>query len=268
MKPNEVIVVDASEKLSKILVDKCVPVTIIRSPRGLTRQRNVGIQFSEGNYVAFFDDDCVLDSICIQEMLNAFRIFKTSSVGAVTGLMNPAQLTKGSMYRRLMRFLFLLGESGGNGVIKASGYPSLPSGPRPRFIECLIGGGMAFRREALLDVGGFDEQLTGYGFMEDQDIAVRLRNNGWRLLYWPQMVFYHFPAESGRVDPKSLVKMKILNSRYLLEKNFGEEAIRKAYWWWSIIGLTIFEIRSLGLGALSSVAQGVADVFRRRLPFR
>ena len=64
--PAEVVVVDGSPgkdaeaALSGWAKPRSLPFDLIyvRSPAGLTRQRNVGIDISSGEYVYFLDDDC------------------------------------------------------------------------------------------------------------------------------------------------------------------------------------------------------------------
>lgn len=58
------------------------------------------------------------------------------------------------------------------------------------------GGGVAYRRTAWEEVGGFDEQLFMY--LEDVDLAWRLQLAGWEAVFAPQARLYHrLSATSG-----------------------------------------------------------------------
>ena len=57
------------------------------------------------------------------------------------------------------------------------------------------GGGVAYRREAWEQVGGFDERLFMY--LEDVDLAWRLRLAGWEAVFAPTARLYHHLSATG-----------------------------------------------------------------------
>ena len=57
------------------------------------------------------------------------------------------------------------------------------------------GGGVAYRREAWQAAGGFDERLFMY--LEDVDLAWRLRLLGWEAVYAPEARLYHHLSATG-----------------------------------------------------------------------
>jgi GT2 family glycosyltransferase len=63
-----------------------------------------------------------------------------------------------------------------------------------REVQAVTGACMLVRREAFETVGGFD---TGYrnGF-EDVDLCLRIRDQGWRVVYQPESVLYHFEGQT------------------------------------------------------------------------
>ena len=80
-KPFEVIVVDGStnsETEQKLLdwttrLSPSFDLVYARSPAGLTRQRNVGIDLSSGKYVFFLDDDCIPQGNYFREVRSVFE---------------------------------------------------------------------------------------------------------------------------------------------------------------------------------------------------
>ena len=54
----------------------------IKSKKGLSRSRNIGINFSKGRYICFPDDDCFYDK---NTLLYAFRNIKKTNSDIVTG---------------------------------------------------------------------------------------------------------------------------------------------------------------------------------------
>lgn len=217
--PREIIVVDASADVPGLELNQ---YTIIRAARGVASQRNLGVKSASSEILVFVDDDAVLTPECLESIARAFALDHTGKLGAVTGHM--LSQTGGNPRRSRIARFFGLGESNGSGWFKHSGFPSLPSGDAEKVTEVLVGGLMAFRRNVLVEIGGFDENLelvSPYSYMEDQDIAFRVRSSGWEIRYLPNASFYHFPSPNGRDDPRTIAATKVFNSRYLLEKNFG-----------------------------------------------
>ncbi len=66
-----------------------------------------------------------------------------------------------------------------------------------------------YRRSALEQIGGFDPDFFAY--YEDVDVALRLRKAGWKCMFVPSAVVYHYGSATAGVD--SPLKT------YLLERN-------------------------------------------------
>lgn len=261
VEPLEVLVIDASDPGRLMPYPRCARIA---APKGLTVQRNIGLNAARDEVVVFVDDDAILTPRCLEAIQRAF--LQDDRIGAVTGRIIADDNTSRRQRSKLsLACIFGLGQSNGNGRFKLSGFPSLPSWEVEGSTEVLFGGLMAFRAQALREVGGFDEHLTGYGFMEDQDIAARIRAAGWEMRYLPGATFYHKPAPGGRDDPKMSASMKVINSRYLLEKNFRPGICRRAAWWWAMVGLCLVETRAHGLKGLHGVLLGLTRLLVGRL---
>lgn len=71
----------------------------------------------------------------------------------------------------------------------------VPEGPREVFSACAAAA--LYRRDALMEIGGFDERFFCY--VEDVDAGFRLRLRGHRCLYVPDAVVHHVgSASSGK----------------------------------------------------------------------
>jgi GT2 family glycosyltransferase len=142
---------------------------------GLARGRNIGIQLSTSDVVAFTDDDCVVDPGWLKAVL---REFDSPSVAAVYGRVIPP----GSHSR-----------TGTEIAYKPSQERTLYVCPVPPWY---IGHGanMAMRRSDLLAIGGFDPMLgagTAFPAGEDLDIAYRLLRAGRHVVYSGSALAYH-----------------------------------------------------------------------------
>ena len=107
--PDEIVVVDASDnnlteslitakgKLSKI------PFQYVHTSPGLTKQRNIGVNVSNGDILAFLDDDVVLEQNYFKEVMKCFE--SDNEVSGVGGNITNSSDAPG-IYR-LFRKLFI-----------------------------------------------------------------------------------------------------------------------------------------------------------------
>jgi glycosyltransferase involved in cell wall biosynthesis len=142
---------------------------------GLSCGRNEGIAAGQGDVVAFTDDDCIADP----GWLNAIEAeMQDPNVAGVFGRVLPNE------YR---------GRSGIDLAFKDSLERIEYVG---KTIPWYIGHGanMAFRREDLVALGGFDEILGAGGHLpshEDGDMSYRMLASGRRLVFSPRSLVYH-----------------------------------------------------------------------------
>ena len=89
--PNEAIIIDASQnEKTKDMVEHeraqiPFPVIYKTTDPGLTRQRNIGVDLSQGEYICFFDDDVILDPDYISIIEATFKQPVMDQLGGVTG---------------------------------------------------------------------------------------------------------------------------------------------------------------------------------------
>jgi len=191
--PNfEVVVVDnapTTDEVEAVVAGAELGCRYVREDRpGLSRARNAGVTAARGDLIAFLDDDEEADPYWLAELLRAFR--SGVGIGCVSGMILPAALdTQAQEW-----FEQLGGHSKGRGfipaVFSARGGQS-PLYPLPPFGA---GGNMAFRREALSAIGGFDEAL-GAGTCacgaEDTYAFSRVLLRGYRMAYQPSAFVRH-----------------------------------------------------------------------------
>ena len=86
-------------------------------------------------------------------------------------------------------------------------YPEIPTGHG----FCLY-----IRRDALDDIGFFDEESYGRGYGEENDFCFRALNKGYRNLLCDNTYIYHKESASFKDDKKDLIEegLKVLNEKY------------------------------------------------------
>ncbi len=166
-------------------------VQYVREERaGLSRARNRGIEHVTAEIVAFVDDDVIVDSGWAAGLISAF--LEEPDAGCVTGPIIAAELdTQPQIW---------IEEYGGfsKGFVRCVFDPFDPPPNVPLFPYAAgtygSGGNMAFRRDAIIEIHGFDPALgLGTASRGGEDLAAfaGVLLCGWRLAYEPNMMVKH-----------------------------------------------------------------------------
>jgi O-antigen biosynthesis protein len=190
----EVVVVDnvpTSDAARALVEDRKVQVTyryVVESRGGLSWARNAGTAAASGDIIAFVDDDAQPDCHWLTGLARGFA--RGDDIGCVTGITLPARLDTPAQEL----FEQLGGHSNGRGfspaVFSRHG-PQSPLFPLPAFG---VGANMAFRREALVRIGGFDVALgTGTPALASEDTLAltQVLLAGYRIAYEPAALMRH-----------------------------------------------------------------------------
>ena len=186
--PREIIVVDnASCDQRTRDVALGAGVTYVREDRpGLDIARNTGVLCATSDIVAYTDDDVLLHPHWLENLVSAFD---APQIGAVTGLVLPAELATEAQRQFETYWGF------GKGY-RQQDFDSLRFKSHRLFPAWDVGAGasMAFRREVFQSVGLFDERLDvgQAGCSGDSEYWYRLLANGHTCRYAPKSVAFHF----------------------------------------------------------------------------
>jgi len=193
----EVIVIDDGSTDNTAEIAAKFPFHLIRTPnQGLSAARNRGLEAATGSIVAYIDDDAWPDPDWLLYLAHTF--LTTDFVGVGGPNISPPD----------------------DGDISECVALS-PGGPAHVLLtdtvaEHIPGCNMSFRKDRLLDIGGFDPQFRVAA--DDVDVCWRLQARGWELGFNPAAVVWHHRRNSVRMYWKQ-------------QKGYGKgEALLHAKW--------------------------------------
>lgn len=182
--PGRIIVVDnASADGSVDSIDLATNVEIYRSVEnlGFAKGNNWALARSEADLVALLNPDTLADRDWLRQLCDAADTFPDAAAfGSCQVAYESADRLDG------IGDIFHL-----SGAAWRDGYGSSKSGrklkPREIFSPCAAAA--LYRRQALMEIGGFDEDYFCY--MEDVDVGFRLRLQGYAARFVPDALVRH-----------------------------------------------------------------------------
>jgi len=216
VRPHEIIVVDSSSTDETEKLKETYPIKYIKiDQRNRQIARNVGISIAKGNVLAFTDDDVVVDVQWLNHFLKSYSDYR---VGGVGGRVIPYFENKN--YYRSVRH-FDVGKVQKNGLVYGNFDTSLP---KPMQVDTLQGSNMSFRKDLLIKVGGFDENLGGNCFRDDTDVCMQIRKLGFNLIFQSKALVWH--KYHGRIADDNWIYWYLRNNTYFYLKNIFPDAKR------------------------------------------
>ncbi len=196
----EVLIIDSGTRGIENLSEKYMPHTNIRfifdAERGASIQRNIGIEASKGDYLAFIDDDAIANPNWLQSFA---EVFSQKEFGVLAGKILPLWTASAKDWHKKSAYIRNL-------------YSMYDLGNTTQEIEYGFSCNYLIRKSALEEFGGFD---TTQGRIGDE-----------RILYGEDVVICQKINQkySNYYIPKAIVQHKVLEERLKLSW-----LIRRAY---------------------------------------
>jgi GT2 family glycosyltransferase len=217
---HEVIVVDNAPVTNRTaaVVERFAVRYLIEPTAGANRARNRGLAAASHDIVAFVDDDVVVSRTWLETIGAQFA---DSTVGCATGLVLPLELETTAqeefeLYCQHRRDLHTHVFS--RRVLRSSAAGIVG-----------MGANMAFRREVLVALGGFDSRFGPGTYTrtgDETDMFARILDAGWAIVYTPDAYVWHRHRRTSR-ELRSCVfgygvgLYSMLTKRLFEQRDFG-----------------------------------------------
>lgn len=188
----------------RVKVGHC-PVT------NLSISRNIGIAMASGDVVAFIDDDAVPEPEWLDQLEAGYTSRNVGGVGGMvynhTGYQFQAK--------------YILCNRMGDARLEFETNPSdRYSFPGTNWYCAHIGTNSSFRRDALIEIGGFDEEYEYY--LDETDVCLRMVDAGFEVRFVDDAFIHHKYLPSHLRNEKKALKNRfpvVKNKFYFTHKN-------------------------------------------------
>jgi cellulose synthase/poly-beta-1,6-N-acetylglucosamine synthase-like glycosyltransferase len=196
----EIIISDSeSDDATPSIVQKYGAIFISTPKRSVCAGRNEGFKIAQGEIIAFSDADCLMDKNWIK---NSLKYFKNPTIAGVGGPnITPSDE---AAFAKAVGFVF-------NQAIFSAGSIHGRILKQPREVKSLPGCNMIYLRTVLDKVMPMDETLLGG---EDYAMNQKIRRLGYRLVYTPDTIVWHYHRATPRKFFKQMYRYGI--SRILI----------------------------------------------------
>ncbi|OQW81019.1 MAG: dTDP-Rha--alpha-D-GlcNAc-pyrophosphate polyprenol alpha-3-L-rhamnosyltransferase, partial [Proteobacteria bacterium ST_bin16] len=195
-----------SELESSFSADNHLRIIRLNSNAGFAAGCNIGLRASTQRYILFLNPDCILQKNSLHRMVQVIE--SDPRIGMVGGyLVNPDGSEQGggrraipTPWRAFVRAF---------GLYRLAKYwPKVffdfhldkqPLPQTPIEVEAISGALMLVRRQAIDDVGPWDEHY--FLHCEDLDWCMRFKQKNWKIVFVPDAPVVHFQGTCSRARP-------------------------------------------------------------------
>ncbi|MCY2687871.1 glycosyltransferase family 2 protein [Salinimicrobium sp. TH3] len=268
--PDQILIIDGSEEMAtQELIEKSnfqrlEYFKVSEDDRGLTRQRNLGIEKLDvsSNIICFLDDDIILSPDYFKELMGTYDRYQ-DAIGVGGYILDEVEWKISEFHiplgfheytldgwkrklgsRNLLRKRLALLSDQPPGVMPSFSnglsISFLPPSGKTYPVEYFMGGVASYRKE-LFNKIAFSEFFEGYGLYEDLDFCLRASEVG-HLYVNTRARVHHYHEKGGRPNSFKYGKMVLRNGWYVWRVRFKNPSF-SARWKWHATAMLLTFIR-------------------------
>ena len=231
----EVIIIDNSSRDNsvQIIKDNFPSFKLICSQTnlGFGKANNLAIKESKGNYLLLLNTDTVLKENTPKILLE--YVLSNPDVGAIGSRVTfedgRYQLSCGSLPNLIVEILDKIKYALDNYYCSVFSTFYDRQYSKVQEVGWVTGACLMIRRDVFEQIGGFDENFFMY--FEDKDICKRVKELGYKVVYYPETTIIHLLGGSSHGTKKSVSKYYRDSQIYYYQKHLGkfQTSILKLY---------------------------------------
>ena len=270
--PHEILIIDGSTNIETEQILKVKPFNNLKyfkvnnDQRGLTRQRNFGIQqiSNDCEIICFLDDDIILEENYFKELISTYKIHQNALAvgGYITNEVNWMKSDRshnpsnfyydGWMRKEPSRFKirrkFGLLPDANPGFLPSFSHGRsigfLPPSGKIYEVELIMGGVSSYKK-AIFNELQFATFFEGYGLYEDADFSLRLAKRGKIYINTAARLEHHHDAQ-GRPNRYQYGKMVARNGWYVWRVKYPKPGLKDRIKW-NLTFLLLMKLRFLNI---------------------
>ncbi len=177
--------------------------------QGFIRSCNIGAQAAKGQYLHFLNNDTEVTPGWLDELLRTFSEFPG------TGLAGSKLIYPDGRLQEAGGIIWQNGSAWNFGRFQD---PNFPVYNYAREVDYCSGASIMVPKSLFDELGGFDEHYLP-AYCEDSDIALKIRDSGYRVIYQPlSTVIHHEGITSGTDITQGAKAYQVENSKKLFER--------------------------------------------------
>ena len=194
---------------------------------GFSKANNIALQHITGKYILFLNPDTLLPEDCLEKSiayLDSHAEAGALGIKMLDGSGNFLKESKRSFPSPVTSFYKLSGLAKlfPHSKVFARYYLGDIDEEKNHEVEVLAGAFMLIPKKIIDSVGSFDEDFFMYG--EDIDLSYRIREAGYKNLYFADSIIIHFKGESTKRGGLNYVRLFYKAMSIFTHKHYGNRA--------------------------------------------
>ncbi|KPK87182.1 hypothetical protein AMJ80_12290 [bacterium SM23_31] len=234
---HEIFVVDnaSTDGSAAVVKEKFPGVMLIENEKntGFARANNIAVKRAAGEYISLLNPDTIVQEDTFSILLEAFSTYPEAGMVGCKILNEDGSLQlscRRSFPTPWVSLTRMLGLSKmfPNSRLFARYNMTYLDADNIEEVDAVSGSFMTIRREILETVGFLDERFFMYG--EDLDWCYRIKQAGWKILYYPKTSIIHFKGKSASEKDWNQIKLFHKAMVIFAEKHLRHSGIITPLW--------------------------------------